>query len=78
LVNFASLLGWSHSQKSDVFDLKELEQIVCSHRMKPQVMLLTIPLVQPENHSRQHCCCFRKALVPSKSTCPTLRCKWWP
>ncbi|KAJ5295605.1 hypothetical protein PENANT_c001G07276 [Penicillium antarcticum] len=27
LVNFASLLGWSHSQKSDVFDLKELEQI---------------------------------------------------
>lgn len=29
LVNFASLLGWSHAQKSDVFDLKELEQIVC-------------------------------------------------
>jgi glutamyl-tRNA synthetase len=58
LVNFASLLGWSHSQKSDVFDLQELEQIVCTHRMKPQVMLLTIPLVQPENHSRQHCCCF--------------------
>ncbi|KAJ5782542.1 hypothetical protein N7457_004316 [Penicillium paradoxum] len=27
LVNFASLLGWSHSQKSDVLDLKELEQI---------------------------------------------------
>ncbi|KAJ5563508.1 hypothetical protein N7535_008672 [Penicillium sp. DV-2018c] len=27
LVNFASLLGWSHSQKSDVLSLKELEQI---------------------------------------------------
>jgi glutamyl-tRNA synthetase len=28
LVNFASLLGWSHLQKSDIFDLSELEQIV--------------------------------------------------
>lgn len=28
LINFASLLGWSHSQKSDVFDLGELEQLV--------------------------------------------------
>jgi glutamyl-tRNA synthetase len=28
LVNFAALLGWSHTQKSDVFTLKELEQIV--------------------------------------------------
>ncbi|KAJ5900759.1 Glutamate--tRNA ligase [Penicillium subrubescens] len=27
LVNFAALLGWSHSQKSDVFSLEELEQI---------------------------------------------------
>ncbi|CAL5873305.1 uncharacterized protein PFLUO_LOCUS7576 [Penicillium psychrofluorescens] len=27
LVNFAALLGWSHTQKSDVFSLKELEQI---------------------------------------------------
>jgi glutamyl-tRNA synthetase len=27
LVNFAALLGWSHSQKSDVFTLDELEQI---------------------------------------------------
>ncbi|KAJ6184089.1 hypothetical protein N7519_005390 [Penicillium mononematosum] len=27
LVNFASLLGWSHSEKSDVLSLKELEQI---------------------------------------------------
>lgn len=27
LVNFAALLGWSHSQKSDVFDLGELEKI---------------------------------------------------
>lgn len=34
LVNFASLLGWSHSQKSDVFSLEELEQIVCP-RMSP-------------------------------------------
>ncbi|KAJ5098132.1 hypothetical protein N7532_005133 [Penicillium argentinense] len=27
LVNFAALLGWSHSQKSDVFNLEELENI---------------------------------------------------
>ncbi|KAE8145370.1 Glutamyl-tRNA synthetase [Aspergillus avenaceus] len=27
LVNFAALLGWSHTQKSDIFDLEELEQI---------------------------------------------------
>ena len=28
LVNFAALLGWSHTQKSDVFTLAELENIV--------------------------------------------------
>lgn len=28
LVNFASLLGWSHSRKSDVHNLEELEQLV--------------------------------------------------
>ncbi|PLB51150.1 glutamyl-tRNA synthetase [Aspergillus steynii IBT 23096] len=27
LVNFAALLGWSHTQKSDIFSLAELEQI---------------------------------------------------
>lgn len=27
LVNFAALLGWSHSQKSDIFNLEELENI---------------------------------------------------
>ncbi|KAI1964939.1 Glutamate--tRNA ligase mitochondrial [Ophidiomyces ophidiicola] len=27
LVNFAALLGWSHSQKSDVFTLEELEKV---------------------------------------------------
>ncbi|KAJ5894600.1 hypothetical protein N7495_006291 [Penicillium taxi] len=27
LVNFASLLGWSHTQKSDIFSLEELEKI---------------------------------------------------
>ncbi|RHZ44743.1 glutamate--tRNA ligase MSE1 [Aspergillus thermomutatus] len=27
LVNFAALLGWSHTQKSDVFSLEELEQL---------------------------------------------------
>lgn len=32
LVNFAALLGWSHTQKSDVFTLGELENIV---RMSP-------------------------------------------
>jgi glutamyl-tRNA synthetase len=42
LVNFASLLGWSHSEKSDVFSLKELEQIVCSSQSlkTPQFSLL--------------------------------------
>lgn len=33
LVNFASLLGWSHSEKSDVLSLNELEQIVCSSQI---------------------------------------------
>jgi glutamyl-tRNA synthetase len=28
LVNFAALLGWSHTQKSDVLSLEELESIV--------------------------------------------------
>ncbi|OJJ51213.1 hypothetical protein ASPZODRAFT_148537 [Penicilliopsis zonata CBS 506.65] len=27
LINFSALLGWSHSQKSDVFSLEELEQM---------------------------------------------------
>ncbi|KAJ5083599.1 hypothetical protein N7456_013026 [Penicillium angulare] len=27
LINFAALLGWSHTQKSDIFSLEELEQI---------------------------------------------------
>ena len=31
LINFAALLGWSHSQKSDVFNLTELEKIVSFH-----------------------------------------------
>lgn len=30
LVNFAALLGWSHTQKSDIFNLEELEQLVRS------------------------------------------------
>lgn len=34
LVNFAALLGWSHSQKSDIFDLEELEQIVSLPTLK--------------------------------------------
>lgn len=28
VVNFAALLGWSHTQRSDVFGLEELENIV--------------------------------------------------
>jgi glutamyl-tRNA synthetase len=28
LVNFAALLGWSHIQKSDIFSLEELAQVV--------------------------------------------------
>jgi glutamyl-tRNA synthetase len=42
LVNFASLLGWSHSQKSDVLSLEELEQIVCFHIKAFLSPLLTI------------------------------------
>lgn len=30
LVNFAALLGWSHTQKSDIFSLEELQQLVSS------------------------------------------------
>lgn len=32
LVNFAALLGWSHSQKSDTFSLEDLENIVRTER----------------------------------------------
>jgi glutamyl-tRNA synthetase len=28
LINFAALLGWSHTQKSDILSLEELESIV--------------------------------------------------
>lgn len=34
LVNFAALLGWSHSQKSDTFSLKDLENIVRINRLR--------------------------------------------
>lgn len=57
LVNFASLLGWSHSEKSDVLSLKELEQIVCFSRSRENtiIQLLTVLPVQFKNHSGQHC-----------------------
>lgn len=29
LANFTALLGWSHSERSDVFSLQELEEAVC-------------------------------------------------
>lgn len=28
LLNYAALLGWSHNQKSEVFSLKDMEEIV--------------------------------------------------
>lgn len=80
LVNFAALLGWSHSQKSDVLSLKELEQIVCFSliwRKCPCFTANHVP-VQPENHSRQHCRCIRKTPVPPEGTCPTVCRKWKP
>ena len=55
LVNFASLLGWSHSQKSDVFDLEELEQLVCSTRQTCVPLLILLP-VQPQIHPWKHNC----------------------
>lgn len=55
LVNFAALLGWSHSQKSDVFDLEELEQLVCS-TLQARVSLLMLFLVQPQVHTWKHSC----------------------
>lgn len=31
LLNYAALLGWSHNQKSEVFSLKDMEEIVRSN-----------------------------------------------
>lgn len=47
LVNFTALLGWSHTQKSDVFDLKELENIVCLY---PLPRILDEDEDEDENH----------------------------
>lgn len=75
LVNFAALLGWSHTQKSDIFNLEELEQLVrpstsFTRSLKPTN---TSNTVQPQNHPRQHRRGLRKALVPPESARPTLR-----
>lgn len=55
LVNFAALLGWSHTQKSDVFSLKELEDIVRpfapSHGY-PLAQTNLTHAVHPQNHPR--------------------------
>lgn len=40
MVNFSALLGWSHTQKSDVFNLEELEQIVCTMPFHPRYLPL--------------------------------------
>jgi glutamyl/glutaminyl-tRNA synthetase len=42
LVNFAALLGWSHSQRSDVFTLGELEKIVRISRVESYLLRLEI------------------------------------
>ena len=42
MVNFSALLGWSHTQKSDVFNLEELEQIVCMHAPCPFIHDITV------------------------------------
>lgn len=55
LVNFASLLGWSHSQKSDVLSLQELEQLVRSSDNRTFHVVTKSLAVQLEDHSRQHC-----------------------
>jgi glutamyl-tRNA synthetase len=36
LVNFAALLGWSHTQRSDVFSLQELEKMVVTSAVDPR------------------------------------------
>lgn len=56
LVNFAALLGWSHSQKSDIFDLEELEQLVCCTCQASRASLLMPLLVQPQVHPWKHSC----------------------
>lgn len=50
LVNFASLLGWSHLQKSDVFDLSELEKIVSLLFYLTTQVFANMITVQSENH----------------------------
>lgn len=43
LVNFAALLGWSHTQKSDVFGIEELKDIVsCLLECRLRSLVLTI------------------------------------
>lgn len=56
LVNFAALLGWSHSQKSDVLSLQELEQIVRFLAIKILQSGTNNHIVQLEDYQRQHCC----------------------
>lgn len=59
LVNFASLLGWSHLQKSDIFDLSELEEIVSFlFTLLNKCLPANIILVQSENHPWQYYCCL--------------------
>lgn len=53
LVNFAALLGWSHTHKSDVLNLEELEQMVC---LISELTTYADCLVYSENHPRQHRC----------------------
>jgi glutamyl-tRNA synthetase len=47
LINFAALLGWSHSQKSDTFSLENLEKAVRLKVPPGYERMLTIPVVQP-------------------------------
>jgi glutamyl/glutaminyl-tRNA synthetase len=83
LLNYAALLGWSHNQKSEVFSLKDMEEIVrCpthqSHSTTQFFPLILVSLVHPEDHQRQHHRQPRKDVVPSKSTHQAMCSREWP
>ena len=54
LLNYAALLGWSHNQKSEVFSLKDMQEIVRHPTMNKYLLLTVISLVHFEDHQRQH------------------------
>jgi tyrosyl-tRNA synthetase len=77
LLNYAALLGWSHNQKSEVFSLKDMEEIVRHPTMNQCLLLTFVSLVHPEDHQRQHHRQPRKDVVPPKSTHQAMCSREW-